>query len=71
MIGQVRMKRLTAAFLATSALVFGVSVLAGNGRAQSAAPVTFTCSAADKQFITTVSAEPDPAFLLVGRARQP
>ena len=50
------MKRLTAAFLATSALVFGVSVLAGNGRAQSAAPVTFTCSAADKQFITTVSA---------------
>jgi hypothetical protein len=50
------MKRLTAAFLATSALVFGVSVLAGNGRAQSAAPVSFMCSAADKQFITTVSA---------------
>jgi len=56
MIGQVRMKRLSAAFLATSALVFGVSVLAGNGRAESAAPVRFSCSAADKQFITTVSA---------------
>ena len=56
MIGQVRLKRLSAAMLATSALVFGVSVLAGNGRAQSAAPVSFTCSAADKQFITTVSA---------------
>jgi hypothetical protein len=35
--------------------VFGVSVLAGNGRAQSAKPVTFVCSAADKQFIATVS----------------
>lgn len=56
MIGQVRMKRLSAAFLATSALVFGVSVLAGNGRAESAASVKFSCSAADKQFITTVSA---------------
>lgn len=50
------MKRLSAAFLATSALVFGVSVLAGNGRAESAASVRFSCSAADKQFITTVSA---------------
>src|SRR4029078_6297391 len=56
MIGQVRLKRLSAAFLATSALVFGVSVLAGNGRAESAASVPFSCSAADKQFITTVSA---------------
>lgn len=55
MIGQVRMRRLPAAMLALSALVFGVSVLAGNGRAQSAAPVTFICSAADKQFIGTVS----------------
>ena len=55
MIGAVRMKRLTAATLATSGLVFGVSVLAGNGRAEPAQAVTFVCSAADKQFIATVS----------------
>src|SRR4051794_4477851 len=55
MIGSMRFKRLSAAMLATSALVFGASVLAGQGRAQSAQPVRFVCSAADKQFITTVS----------------
>ena len=55
MIEAMRMKRLSAAMLATSALVFGGSVLAGQGRAQPAKPVTFICSAADKQFITTVS----------------
>src|SRR4051794_18041627 len=56
MIGSVRLKRLTAATLATAAVVFGVSVLVRNGRAQSAQPVSFMCSAADKQCITTVSA---------------
>ena len=55
MIGAMRFKRLSAAMLATSALVFGGSVLAGQGRAQSAQPVRFVCSAADKQFLTTVS----------------
>jgi transposase-like protein len=55
MIEAMRLKRLSAAMLATSALVFGGSVLAGQGRAQPAKPVTFICSAADKQFITTVS----------------
>ena len=55
MIGTVRVKRLTAATLATSALVFGMSVLAGNGRAQAARPVTYSCTAPDRQFITTVS----------------
>jgi hypothetical protein len=55
MIETVKVKRLTAATLATAALVFGASVLVGNGRAQAAQPVSFVCSAADKQFITTVS----------------
>jgi hypothetical protein len=50
-----QLKRLTAATLACSALVFGLSVLAGNGRAQAGATPTFVCSAADRQFISTVS----------------
>lgn len=41
--------------LATSALVFGASVLVGSSRASSGASVSFLCSAADKQFIDTVS----------------
>jgi hypothetical protein len=49
------MKRLTAATLATSALVFGASVVAGSSRASSGARVQFICTAADKQFIDTVS----------------
>jgi hypothetical protein len=49
------MKRLTAATLATAALVFGASVLVGSSRASSGAQVSFLCSAADKQFIATVS----------------
>jgi len=49
------MKRLTAATLALSALVFGSSVLVGQSRASSGARVSFVCSAADKQFISTVS----------------
>jgi hypothetical protein len=55
MIGAVAMKRLTAATLALSAVVFGTSVLVGNSRASSGARVTFLCSAADKQFIATAS----------------
>jgi hypothetical protein len=55
MIGAMKVKRLTAATLATAALVFGLSVLAGSGRAEAAQPVSFSCSAADKQFIATVS----------------
>jgi hypothetical protein len=54
MIGSVRPRRLFAVTLACSAAVFGVSILVGNSRAQAGA-VTFTCSAADKQFIGTVS----------------
>ena len=49
------MKRLSAAPLALSALVFGGSVLAGNSRASSGAQVSYICSAVDKQFIQTVS----------------
>lgn len=49
-----RRRRLLAATLLCSAAVFGISVLLGNGRAQAGA-LTFTCSAADKQFIATVS----------------
>lgn len=49
------MKRLTAATLALSALVFGGSVLVGSSRASSGTGVTYSCSAADRQFISTVS----------------
>jgi len=55
MIGQVSLKRLSAATLATSAVLFGVSFLVANGQAQSTPVVSFTCSAADRQFIATVS----------------
>jgi hypothetical protein len=55
MIEAVATKRLTAATLALSALVFGASVLVGSSRASSGATVTYRCSAADKQFISTVS----------------
>jgi hypothetical protein len=41
--------------LATSALVFGASVLVGSSRASSGASLHYVCSAADKQFIDTVS----------------
>ena len=51
------MKRLTAATLATSALVFGASVLVGSSRASSGAQISYVCSAADKQFIDTVSSQ--------------
>jgi hypothetical protein len=55
MISAVAMKRLSAATLACSALVFGGSVLAGNSRASSGAQVSYVCSAVDKQFIATAS----------------
>src|SRR3979409_1439755 len=49
------MTRLAAAAVACSALVLGVSVLAGQSRAASGAQVSYVCSAVDKQFIQTVS----------------
>jgi hypothetical protein len=49
------MKRLTAATLATSALIFGAAVLVGSSRASSGAQLHYVCSAADKQFIDTAS----------------
>jgi hypothetical protein len=55
MIGAVRPRRLFAATLACSAVVFGVAILVGNGRAQAGATMSFICSAPDKQFIGTVS----------------
>jgi hypothetical protein len=51
----VAIKRLSAATLACSALVFGGSVLAGSSRASSGTQVSYVCSAVDKQFIQTVS----------------
>jgi hypothetical protein len=55
MIELVRPRRLFAATFVCSGAVFGVAILAGNGRAQAGAPVTYRCSAPDKQFIATVS----------------
>jgi hypothetical protein len=49
------LRRLSAATLALSALVFGGSILVGQGRAQAGSQPTYICSAADKQFIATVS----------------
>lgn len=51
-----QLRRLTAATLAASAVIFGSSVLVGQGRAQAGATPSYVCSAADKQFINTVSA---------------
>jgi hypothetical protein len=48
-------RRLSAATLACSALVFGTSVLVGQGRAQAGSQLSYVCSPADKQFILTVS----------------
>ena len=50
-----QLRRLTAATLASSAVIFGTSVLVGQGRAQAGATPIYVCSAADKQFINTVS----------------
>jgi hypothetical protein len=46
-------KRLTAATLVCTAVVLGISLLAGSGRAASG-PSPHTCSAPDKQFVATV-----------------
>jgi hypothetical protein len=48
-------RRLTTAMLALSALVFGIAVLAGQGKAQAGSQLTYVCSAADRQFIDMVS----------------
>ena len=54
MLISVRIRRLTAATFVCAALVLGVSVLLGSGRAQaSASTVKHTCSAADRQFLQT------------------
>ena len=54
MLISVRIRRLTAATLVCAALVLGVSMLLGSGRAQaSASTVKHTCSAADRQFLQT------------------
>jgi len=55
MIDLVRPRRLFVVTFVCSGAVFGVAILAGNGRAQAGAPVTYRCSAPDKQFIGTVS----------------
>ena len=47
------LRRLTVATLVCSAAVLGISYFLSNGHAQ--ARITHTCSAADKQFIDTVS----------------
>jgi hypothetical protein len=57
MIRAVAMKRLSAATLALSALVFGASVLVGSSRASNGAKPTYTCTAPDRQFIDTLSSQ--------------
>jgi hypothetical protein len=52
----VQIRRLIAATLACAAVVFGVTFLVGSGRAQAGQrQVAHTCSAADRQFLNTVS----------------
>ena len=55
MVGLVRFRRLIAATLVCASVVLGLSVLIGSGRASTRATAADTCSAADKQFLTTVS----------------
>ncbi|MES1248148.1 MAG: hypothetical protein ABUS54_10790 [Actinomycetota bacterium] len=50
-----RIKRLVAATLVCASVVLGVSLLAGSGRAASRPSTRHSCSAADKQFLQTVS----------------
>ena len=49
------LRRLSAATLVTSALLAGVSFFVAKGHAQSTPVTTYRCSAADRQFLTTVS----------------
>ena len=52
----VQIRRLIVATFACAAVVFGVTFLVGSGRAQAGErQVTHTCSAADRQFLNTVS----------------
>jgi hypothetical protein len=55
MVGLVRFRRLIAATLVCASVVLGLSVLIGSGRASTRATAADTCSAADKQFLATVS----------------
>ena len=51
-----QIRRLIAATLACAAVVFGVTFLVGSGRAQAGQrQVNHTCSAPDRQFLSTVS----------------
>lgn len=52
----VRARRLFSTTLVCAAVVLGISVLMGTGRAQSRPASAHTCSATDKQFIVTVHA---------------
>jgi hypothetical protein len=51
----VSLRRLSAATLVTSAVLAGVSFLVAKGHAESAPVTTYRCSAADRQFLATVS----------------
>jgi hypothetical protein len=55
MVGLVQFRRLIAATLVCASVVLGLSFLMGSGRAGTRATATDTCSAADKQFLATVS----------------
>jgi hypothetical protein len=55
MVGLVRFRRLIAATLVCASVVLGLSFLMGSGRAGTRATAADTCSAADKQFLATVS----------------
>lgn len=49
------LRRLIAATVVCASAVLGISLLAGSGRAASGRPASHTCSAVDKQFVSTVS----------------
>ena len=49
------LKRLSAATLVTSAVLAGASFLVAKGHAESTPMTTYRCSAADRQFLATVS----------------
>jgi hypothetical protein len=51
----VQLRRLIAATLVCASVVLGLSFLMGSGQASTRAAAKDTCSAADKQFLTTVS----------------
>jgi hypothetical protein len=55
MVGLVQFRRLIAATLVCASVVLGLSFLMGSGRAGTRATAADTCSAADKQFLATVS----------------